>query len=191
MATTCSNGLSGNILNDCAEAIGRGFKNKAWILPFSALSVTRTGNVISAFTLAAGSQGYTIDVPGVSAFNGSTIAGDDNDTMMAYTKVVRLWLGARSPQNAQHIDELSRQPHVIVLELKNQNANAEQAFVVIGSEQGAIGKAPALDAYGDALGGWTLDMTEANAPTADVFFWSGDSADATRTALNSLLTAAE
>lgn len=187
MANSCNKALSGDILNDCAEAIGRGFKNKAWILPYSAMTATRNGNIVSAFTLADNVVAHTIEVPGAAAYTGSTISGEDSDIMMTYTKVVRLWLGARSPENSAHVKELCDAPHVVVLELKNQDADAQQAFVVVGLEQGAYGKAPSQDAYGDAFGGWNVDMTEANAQTPDVFFWSGETVETTRAALNSLL----
>lgn len=188
MANTCDKALSGDILNDCAEAIGRGFKNKAWIIPYASVTATRDGNIVSAFTLASGATAHYINMPGATAFSGSTVTGEDSDIMMTYTKVVHLWLGARSPENSAHVKELCDAPHVIVLELKNQDAEAKQAFIVVGLEQGAYGKQPSIDPYGDTFGGWGVDMTEPNAQTPDVFFWSGETVESTRAALDSLLS---
>ena len=182
---TCTTALSGNILNDCNEAIGRGLMNTAWIIDkASVTSVTRAGNIISAM---AGAVAHKCLVPGSMPFNGTNIAGDDAEVMPGYTKVARLWLGANSPKNAQHVDELCKNAHIVVIELQQKNAEAEQAFIVIGAEQGAYGKSAAWDAYGDNKGGWAVDMTEEEAQTAQVFFWA-ESVEATRAALGSMVS---
>lgn len=184
---TCQSSLAGNILNDCNEVIGVGVKNTAWIIPMSSVaSITRVGNIISAFTLEADATAFTAFMPGSTPFTGSNNTGDGDVAMLSYNKVVSMLLYANTPENSANVKALCDNPHIIVLELKSQDPAKSAGFVVIGSEQGAYGANPAWNVY-ENKGAWTIEMTETGAPTPQVFYWSGEDVATTRASLNSLL----
>lgn len=194
MATlkSCVDSLADNILNDCNDIYGKGVEKRAWIFAKEDVSITldRENMKITAMTMKSGKIGHYIDFPADDPANG--LKNEDQNAVigMNFTKTSPLILLADSPRNAKIVRALKAGKHIIVFEKRAKDEAGEQAFIVIGAEQGAKGQDANWDAYSDdTQGGWAINLVETNATLPQAFLTLGETADATREALESMMTA--
>lgn len=189
----CAENLGANILNDCNDDYGKGVEKIAYIIKKEDIDRKASkiaGNVISTLVLRTGKKAYTASAPSNTPFSGLTYEDQNATIGMSFNKTIPIVMLADSPTNALNVSALKQNKYVIIYENNNKGANGEQAFAVIGWEQGAVGQNATLDKYSDDThGGWTVDMIEEGAKTPQIFFFSTDY-ETTKAALDSLLSPA-
>ena len=189
----CAENLGANILNDCNDDYGKGVEKIVYIIKKEDIDRKASriaGNVISTLVLRTGKKAYTASAPSNTPFSGLTYEDQNATIGMSFNKTIPIVMLADSPTNALNVSALKQNKYVIIYENNNKGANGEQAFAVIGWEQGAVGQNATLDKYSDdTLGGWTVDMIEEGAKTPQIFFFSTDY-ETTKAALDSLLSPA-
>ena len=189
----CAENLGANILNDCNDDYGKGVEKIVYIIKKEDIDRKASkiaGNVISTLVLKTGKKAYTASAPSNTPFSGLTYEDQNATIGMSFNKTIPIVMLADSPTNALNVSALKQNKYVIIYENNNKGANGEQAFAVIGWEQGAVGQNATLDKYSeDTHGGWTVDMIEEGAKTPQIFFFSTDY-ETTKAALDSLLSPA-
>lgn len=189
----CAENLGANILNDCNDDYGKGVEKIVYIIKKEDIDRKASkiaGNVISTLVLRTGKKAYTASAPSNTPFSGLTYEDQNATIGMSFNKTIPIVMLADSPTNALNVSALKQNKYVIIYENNNKGANGEQAFAVIGWEQGAVGQNATLDKYSnDTHGGWTVDMIEEGAKTPQIFFFSTDY-ETTKAALDSLLSPA-
>lgn len=189
----CAENLGANILNDCNDDYGKGVEKIVYIIKKEDIDRKASriaGNVISTIVLRTGKKAYTASAPSNTPFSGLTYEDQNATIGMSFNKTIPIVMLADSPTNALNVSALKQNKYVIIYENNNKGANGEQAFAVIGWEQGAVGQNATLDKYSnDTHGGWTVDMIEEGAKTPQIFFFSTDY-ETTKAALDSLLSPA-
>lgn len=189
----CAENLGANILNDCNDDYGKGVEKTVYIIKKEDIDRKASriaGNVISTLVLRTGKKAYTASAPSNTPFSGLTYEDQNATIGMSFNKTIPIVMLADSPTNALNVSALKQNKYVIIYENNNKGANGEQAFAVIGWEQGAVGQNATLDKYSDDThGGWTVDMIEEGAKTPQIFFFSTDY-ETTKAALDSLLSPA-
>lgn len=189
----CAENLGANILNDCNDDYGKGVEKIVYIIKKEDIDRKAskiTGNVISTLVLRTGKKAYTASAPSNTPFSGLTYEDQNATIGMSFNKTIPIVMLADSPTNALNVSALKQNKYVIIYENNNKGANGEQAFAVIGWEQGAVGQNATLDKYSDdTQGGWTVDMIEEGAKSPQIFFFSTDY-ETTKAALDSLLSPA-
>lgn len=189
----CAENLGANILNDCNDDYGKGVEKIVYIIKKEDIDRKASriaGNVISTLVLRTGKKAYTASAPSNTPFSGLTYEDQNATIGMSFNKTIPIVMLADSPTNALNVSALKQNKYVIIYENNNKGANGEQAFAVIGWEQGAVGQNATLDKYSDDThGGWTVDMIEEGAKTPQIFFFSTDY-ETTKAALDSLLSPA-
>ena len=189
----CAENLGANILNDCNDDYGKGVEKIVYIIKKEDIDRKASriaGNVISTLVLRTGKKAYTASAPSNTPFSGLTYEDQNATIGMSFNKTIPIVMLADSPTNALNVSALKQNKYVIIYENNNKGANGEQAFAVIGWEQGAVGQNATLDKYSDdTQGGWTVDMIEERAKTPQIFFFSTDY-ETTKAALDSLLSPA-
>lgn len=189
----CAENLGANILNDCNDDYGKGVEKIVYIIKKEDIDRKAskiTGNVISTLVLRTGKKAYTASAPSNTPFSGLTYEDQNATIGMSFNKTIPIVMLADSPTNALNVSALKQNKYVIIYENNNKGANGEQAFAVIGWEQGAVGQNATLDKYSDdTQGGWAVDMIEEGAKSPQIFFFSTDY-ETTKAALDSLLSPA-
>lgn len=194
MATlkSCIDSLVDSIYNDCNDVYGKGVEKRAWIFDKSDVDFTldRDNLVITEFFMKSGKVGHYIDFPAEDPANGLKNEDQNAAIGLNFTKTSPLILLADNPRNAKAVRALKSSKYIIVFEKRAKDEAGEQAFIVIGCEQGAIGQDASWDAYSDdTMGGWAINLVEKNATLPQVFLKLGETPDATREALESMMTA--
>ena len=189
----CAENLGANILNDCNDDYGKGVEKIVYIIKKEDIDRKASkiaGNVISTLVLRTGKKAYTASAPSNTPFSGLTYEDQNATIGMSFNKTIPIVMLADSPTNALNVSALKQNKYVIIYENTNKGANGEQAFAVIGWEQGAVGQNATLDKYSDdTQGGLTVDIIEEVAKTPQIFFFSTDY-ETTKAALDSLLSPA-
>lgn len=189
---TCVEALQDNILNDCNDTYGMGVEDRAWIFLKSDLDylIDRENLLITEMTLAEGKKGHYIHFPAEDAANGIKVEDQNAAIGDNYTKTSPLVLLANNPRNAKAIRALKSGRYVIIFELKAKDDAQKQGFIAMGAEMGARGQDAVWDAYSeDTRGGFSINMVEKNATLPMVFVSLGENAEATRAALESMMSA--
>ena len=191
MATkSCITTLASDILNDCNEQYGQGIEKTIYAISRNAIDFEaskREGHLITNIQAlaGAGNRGYKIgypssEVPAITVTDGNPAWGTSFD------KVLPITLLADSPKNAEAIMALKSDKYVFIYENTVKGETGDQAFPVIGWEQGAVARDANLDKSSEeSRGGWTVNITESKAQTSQLFFFKTDYAT-TKAALESL-----
>lgn len=185
----CYKKIAGDLYNDCRDDYGKGMGTTAYYIDDEDIerkTSTRTDNVISNIVLKSGAKAIRLHMPSKDPFNGTTNEDQNVAIGQAFNKTVPVVMLADSPENALKITAFKNRKGVVVYENKAKGTNGEQAFVVVGWEQGVFGQNATLDKYGDETqGGWRIDLIEEGAQTPQIFFFKTDY-DTTKAALESL-----
>lgn len=178
-------------MNDCNEPHSPGVERMFYIISRDAIdkgASTREGHVITNIALLPGKRGYKLRNP--SNERPAITVTDTNPTIdTAWDKVLPVTLLADSPENAAAIMGLKQDNYICIYENMEKGTDGKQAFVVLGWETGASGVDLNMDKSGDISGGWSGNLTEAGAPTSQLFFFKEDYAT-TKAALESLCSEA-
>lgn len=190
MATkSCITTLASDIMNDCNEQFGQGIERTIYAISRNAIDFDaskREGHLITNLqALSGGQRGYKIGYP--SSEVPAITSTDDNPAWgTSWTKVLPITLLADSPKNAEAIMALKSDKYVFIYENTVKGEKGDQAFPVIGWEQGAVARDANLDKSSeDTRGGWAVNITELKAQTSQIFFFKTDYAT-TKAALESL-----
>lgn len=193
MATkSCVSTLSVNIMNDCNDAYGKGVEDTFYVIDRNAIdwgSKSMTDNSVK-FNLLAGKRGYKIRYPSSET---PAIKTDDNNPVIgkSWKKTLPLVFLANSPKNAKAIDQLKEGKYVAIWESTVKGEIGDQAFHVIGFENGAVGQDMNSDTSSDdALGGFTGSLVEDNAAHSSLFFFDTDY-ETTKASLESMCSEIE
>ena len=192
MPKSCITTLAADIMNDCNEQYGSGIEKTIYAISRENIDFdasTRDGHLITNILLSEGKRGYKIRIPSTET-PAITVTDQNASIGTAFDKVLPLTLLADSPKNAEAIMALKNDKYVFIYENTVKGDTGNQAFPVIGWEQGAVARDANLDKSNeDSLGGWTTNITETRAQTSQIFFFKTDYAT-TKQALESLCTEA-
>ena len=190
MAKSCITTLASDILNDCNEQYGPGIERTIYAISRNAIDFdasTREGHLITNLQALAGgsNRGYKIGYPSTET-PAITVTDQNPPIGTSFEKVLPITLLADSPKNAEAIMALKSDKYVFIYENTVKGDKGDQAFPVIGWEQGAVARDANLDKSNeDTQGGWAVNITESRAKTSQIFFFKTDYAT-TKAALESL-----
>lgn len=184
----CEKSIAADIQQDCTNPIYTGHEPVGYIINRKDIdTITRTGNVISAITLKTGKHAHHIYQDNKNPFNGSTTAFAEGTVTNKVNKTAAFVVLNDGPDVCEDIiDPALNGEFVVILGRKWSADDGEGKFRVIGSETGA--RCTACEGNPDSAdtdGGWSITLTETNAPSSGVFFFS-TSITATITALEAL-----
>lgn len=193
-AELCDFKLAQDIGGSCANPQVPGMKNNGYIMNFDDIdwdALTKTDNIVSALTLlTGGKKAYKVVVPGSTPFTGTQTALATSTYRNKFNKTVSLVVLNSGPDVAKNIiDPLANGRYVVILENKFQGTDKKNTFEIFGLETGLTATEITNEKYSEETdGGWAVTLQEANAPSSGIFYYNTSIA-ASRTALESLLTA--
>lgn len=186
----CDKKLYTNITEPCDNPLIQGMQPIGWIGNFAELDkaeTVKTKNKITSLALKEGAKLYRIYQSGKEPFNGSTkemVVGAFRNNWNKNFRFIVLDSGADVSENI--IDNFANGRFFSILENNFQGKNGDNAFEMVGYEQGLTATAISQDKDSDDTGGgWLCEMQEALAPSSGVFVMY-DSVSTTRQALEAL-----
>ena len=141
-------------------------------------SMTRVDNVIGAITLLTGKKAFRIYQETKTPFNGSTVEFAEGAVTNKVNKNAAFVVLNDGPLVTKNIiDPMLNGEFVVILGRKWNNSTGDAKWRVVGAETGAKCTATSLDVdNADVDGGWSVTLTESNAPTSAVYFYDTDAA---------------
>lgn len=173
----CEHLVAQEISHSCANPIFTGHEQVGYIINRADIAnMIRSDNVISAITLATGKKAYRIYQETKTPFNGSTVEFAEGAVTNKVNKNAAFVVLNDGPTVTKNvIDPMLNGEFVVILGRKWNNATGDAKWRVIGAETGAKCTATSLDVdSADVDGGWSVTLTESNAPTAAVYFYDTD-----------------
>lgn len=193
-AELCDFKLAQDIGGSCANPQVPGMKNTGYIMNFDDIdwdALIKADNVVSALTLlTGGKKAYKVVVPGSTPFTGTQTALATSTYRNKFNKTVSLVVLNSGPDVAKNIiDPLANGRYVVILENKFLGTDKKNTFEIFGLETGLTATEITNEKYSEETdGGWAVILQEAKAPSSGIFYYNTSIA-ASRTALESLLTA--
>lgn len=188
MAGLCEHLVTAAVEQSCANPIFTGHEQVGYLINRADVaSITRADSVVSAITLASGKKAYRIYQETKQPFNGSNAEFAEGTVTNKVNKNVSFVILNDGSSIVEKItDQLLNGEFVVVLGRKWNNTTGEAKYRVIGAETGAKCTALTHDPdNADTDGGWSVTLTESNAPSTEVFFFDTDVAT-TQAALEAL-----
>ena len=191
MADTCDFALAQDISMQCDQPQQTGLQNTGWLINFDDIdwdTLVRTDNIVSKLLLSK-NRAYKVVVPGKTPFTGTQVALATGTYINKFTKTASIVVLDSGPDVTKKvIDQLANGRFVFIMENKYKGADNTNTFEIYGLEQGLTASEMTNDKYSeDTDGGWAVTLTEENAPSSGVFYFTEDLAT-TRAALKSLET---
>ena len=196
MATeSCDYRLAADLVANCEVKPVKGIKSHGIIMNYDDIdsgSISRDAsnpNIVTALILKSGKKAYKMYVPGKSPYTGTKKNMSAGTYRNRFNKDVSIVILDNGPDVSHNIiDQLANGTFVIVLENKFPGKDGKNTFEIYGLEAGLTATALDDDKYSDDTeGGWLATLQEENAPTSGIFLFN-ESLNATRTALESLVT---
>lgn len=175
----CEHLVAQEISQSCANPIFTGHEQVGYIINRADIaSMTRVDNVISAITMATGKKAFRIYQETKTPFNGSTVEFAEGAVTNKVNKNAAFVVLNDGPLVTKNIiDPMLNGEFVVILGRKWNNSTGDAKWRVVGAETGAKCTATSLDVdNADVDGGWSVTLTESNAPTSAVYFYDTDAA---------------
>ena len=190
MAETCDYAIAQDIAVSCENPQKSGMQNKGWLINYDDVdwaTLAQTDNIVSKLALLQG-RAYEVVIPGKTPFTGTQTALVVGTYLNKFTKTVSIVVLNSGPDVSKNvIDQLANGRYIFIGENKYRGADDKNTFEIFGLEQGLTASEMTNDKYSeDTDGGWAVTMTEDNAPSSGIFFFT-ESLAATRAALASLV----
>lgn len=190
MADTCDFALAQDIAVSCEHPQKAGMQNKGYLINYDEVdwaTLAQTDNIVSKLALLKG-RAYEVVIPGKTPFTGTQTALTTGTYLNKFTKTVSIVILNSGPDVSKNvIDQLANGRFIFIGENKYRGADDKNAFEIFGLEQGLTASEMTNDKYSeDTDGGWAATLTEENAPSSGIFFFT-ESLAATRAALASLV----
>lgn len=190
MADTCDFALAQDIAVSCEKPQKAGMQNKGYLINYDEVdwaTLAQTDNVVSKLALLKG-RAYEVVIPGKTPFTGTQTALTTGTYLNKFTKTVSIVILNSGPDVSKNvIDQLANGRFIFIGENKYRGADDKNTFEIFGLEQGLTASEMTNDKYSeDTDGGWAATLTEENAPSSGIFFFT-ESLAATRAALASLV----
>lgn len=190
MAEICDYALAQDISVSCEKPQKAGMMNKGYLVNFDDVdwaTLAQTENIVSKLALLQG-RAYEVVVPGKTPFTGTQTALVVGTYLNKFTKTVSIVVLNSGPDVSKNvIDQLANGRFIFIGENKYKGTDDKNTFEIFGLEQGLTASEMTNDKYSeDTEGGWAVTLTEENAPSSGIFFFS-ESVAATRAALASLV----
>lgn len=190
MAETCDYAIAQDIAVSCKNPQKSGMQNKGWLINYDDVdwaTLAQTDNVVSKLALLQG-RAYEVVIPGKTPFTGTQTALVVGTYLNKFTKTVSIVILNSGPDVSKNvIDQLANGRFIFIGENKYRGAEDKNTFEIFGLEQGLTASEMTNDKYSeDTDGGWAATLTEENAPSSGIFFFT-ESLAATRAALASLV----
>lgn len=180
-----------DITANCTNLIRPGLQGIGYIINKSDIeSVSESDGIVDGIALKTGKKAYQIQQVGQRPFNGTNIQLQQGDFVNTFNKVVSFVILDNSPSISKEVVEpLANGEFVVILENKYADEADKNYFEIVGLETGARATDLSQDKY-ENQAGWTVELTEAETPVANKFFFDTDY-QKTQDALEALLTPAE
>lgn len=190
MADTCDFALAQDIAVLCENPQKAGMQNKGYLINYDEVdwpTLAQTDNIVSKLALLKG-RAYEVVIPGKTPFTGTQTALTTGTYLNKFTKTVSIVILNSGPDVSKNvIDQLANGRFIFIGENKYRGADDKNTFEIFGLEQGLTASEMTNDKYSeDTDGGWAATLTEENAPSSGIFFFT-ESLAATRAALASLV----
>ena len=190
MADTCDFALAQDIAVSCEKPQKAGMQNKGYLINYDEVdwaTLAQTDNIVSKLALLKG-RAYEVVIPGKTPFTGTQTALTTGTYLNKFTKTVSIVILNSGPDVSKNvIDQLANGRFIFIGENKYRGADDKNTFEIFGLEQGLTASEMTNDKYSeDTDGGWAATLTEENAPSSGIFFFT-ESLAATRAALASLV----
>lgn len=183
-----------NIAESCDNPMVQGMKQIGYLGNFEDLDkaeTVKTGNKITSLALKGTAKLIKIYQSGKEPFTGSTkelAAGTFRNNWNKNFHFIVFESGADT--SSKIIDKLANGKFFAIVENNYLGASGDNAFEIIGYEQGATASAITQDKNSDDTnGGWDCTLVEEIAPSSGIFICYTDVA-ATRSALEALVVTA-
>lgn len=181
---------------DCSSVPAKGFEREALLInraevDWAGVTFDSTKkNVLTAFPLLKGKQGYEITQKGGQPFSGSTKEGVVGTYGNSVNKnFVFAYLTQDQEQSEKLVDPLLNGEFIAIVRPKDKGVNNNSGFEVLGFHNGLQMSAFAQDPYGDTFMGGLFTLTETEAPIVNVYL--GDTYQAGQALWDSLKVAAQ
>lgn len=194
--------IAANIVADACNPASKGVKAIGYIANFSdvnhaAMSNAKTGRKYSQFVLNSGAKLYKIYQLGKKPFTGANTELQTSDYRSTWNKTLPVVLFANGADVVENIiDQLANGKFVAIIENAYAGNGGDNTFEIVGLETGLMATAGNAEKYNDEYGGgWSITLTEENAPSAGLYclypeseVGTKDNIEVTRAALEALVT---
>lgn len=179
-----------DITANCANIIRPGVQQVGYIINKGDIaSVAEVDGVVQGITLKSGKKAYQIQQVGQQPFNGTGAEMQQGDFVNTINKSVSFVVLDNSPEVSKDIIEpLLNGEFVVIFENKYSVEASQNAFEIVGLENGARATAMSQNKY-ENQAAWSVELTERETPVANKFVWKTDYAS-TKEILEALLVAA-